>query len=148
MQHVSAYLKYCNYETDSALQKYRWLMRSVQGLHLCHHFTYLWWAGLEPQQPEASSQQLLGAGPGSAPRSSPVDAGHRPGPISAAGFHPPEAAASAPGGRAGPPCPCYCWPTRCRLEFRQCEKKKTVMMHTLQPELPPSAHKPRRSNAD
>lgn len=88
------------------------------------HFSYLWWFGLEPQQPEAFSQHLLSAAPGSAPRSSPGDAGHQPKPTSAAGFHPPEAAASAPGGRPGPPCPCYCWLTRHRLEFRQCHKKE------------------------
>lgn len=90
------------------------------------HFTDLWWAGLQPQQPEASSQRLLSAAPGSAPRSSQVDAGHPPEPISAAGFHPPEAAASAPGARPGPPCPCYCWLTQHRLEFRKKVNKKTT----------------------
>lgn len=80
---------------------------------------YLWSAGLEPQQPEASSQHPLGASPGSAPRSSPVGAGHQPELISAAGSHLPEAAASAPGGRPGPPCPCYCWLTQCHLERGQ-----------------------------
>lgn len=102
-------------------------LSSVQGFtSVSSHFAYLWWAGLEPQQPEASSPRLLSAPPGSAPRSSPADAGRQPGPISAAGFHPPEAAASAPGGRPGPPCPCCCWLTPCHLESSDSVHKKIL----------------------
>lgn len=92
------------------------------------HLSYLWSAGLELWQPEASSQHPPSAAPGCAPRSSPGDAGRQPEPISAAGFRPPGAAASALGGRPGPPCPCCCWLTRRRLEFR---KKTTTTNHII-----------------
>lgn len=92
------------------------------------YLTHLWWAGLKRWWPEVSYPRR--GRPQSAPRSSPGGAGHRPELISAAGSHLPAAAASAPDGKPGPPCPCYCWPIRCHLDRKErvCIKEEMISM--------------------
>lgn len=109
-------------------------------------FSYPWWAELKLWWPKVSSQQrgrLLAAAADSAPHSSPVGAGRQPKLPLAAGSRPPAAAASAPGGTPGPPCPCYCWLTPCHLDRKPVRRQNLSLTHRVaerQPQHNTSVH--------